>query len=320
MNEYVAPASVEAILGSLSAAGGGDGPEATLQALWIAATNQPYAATTDGLWSPQPPFPVTCPDPGMFGMPCFRPQSLPIFVVVSDAPMHNGPVAANAYNPMKVGGTKTYQDAIDALKSIEAKVLGVPVATGSPGAARADLTDLAKKTGSLYHDLAFGGVDKPLVPESDVATGSVSTEVVKLIGLLAGAGLHDVTTARANYSCKGGVDCTGDGVPDPAYENPAIPPDPKPFDASMLINKIETVVSMEKPPPYQSRNEATFYGVRGDAHVTFRVHARNDTISPTEMLVLRAIIHVQTPSGQLLGGKKGVRIVYFVIPPNLQTK
>jgi hypothetical protein len=228
--------------------------------------------------------------------------------------MHNGPVAANNYDANIAGGTKTYAETIAALKKIDAKVLGVPVATGSPGLARADLTDLAKQTGSLYHDPAFGGVDKPLVPTSDVDTGAVSTEVVELIGLLAGAGLHDVTTQDANYSCAGNVDCNDDGVVDPAYENVAVPPDTAPFDAATLITRIEPVKSTSNPLPYSSLDATTFYGVRGAAHVTFRVHANNDKLKPTKLTVVRAIIHVETPSGQLLGGKNGVRVVYFVIP------
>jgi hypothetical protein len=309
---YKAPASVQKILGQLTAGGGGDGPEATSQALWIAAKNAPYAATIGGVWNPGTPY--MCPDPGAFGVPCFRPGSVPIFVLVTDAAFHNGPQPANAYDAAKVGGTRTYAEAVDALKSIHANVVGVPVAGGNPGAARADLTDLANKTGSLYHDPAFGGKDYPLVPKTDVATGAVSKEVVRLLGLLAGAGLHDVTTARTNYDCAGGVDCTGDGKPDLEYHNPSVEAGMPPYDASKLITSVETVESSASPLPYASRTESTFYGVQGAAAVTFRVTADNTTIKPTTLLVMRALIRVQTPAGQLLGGANGIKLVYFVIP------
>ena len=309
---YKAPESVQKILGSLTAGGGGDGPEATSQALWISATNGPYAATIGGVWNPGTPY--TCPVPGGFGVPCFRPGALPIFVLVTDAGFHNGPQPANTYDSAKVGGTRTYAEAVDALKTIHANVVGVPVAGGNPGAARADLTDLATKTGSLYHDPAFGGKDYPLVPKTDVATGSVSKEVVRLLGLLAGAGLHDVTTSRKSYDCAGSVDCTGDGQPDPAYHNPAVEPDVSPYDASKLIKSVDTVESMESPLPYASRTDSTFFGVQGAAEVTFRVTAENATIKPTTLLVMRALIRVQTPAGQLLGGANGIKLVYFVLP------
>jgi hypothetical protein len=310
-----APDSVKTILGSLTAAGGGDGPEATSQALWIAATNQPYAATIGGIWSPAAPYPAPCAGPGAIGVPCFRPKSVPVFVIVTDAAMHNGPVLVNNYDPTKVGQTRTYAEAAAALNAIDAKIIGVPVAGGNPGAARADLNDLAKQTGSFYHDLAFGGTDAPLVPNLDVTTGSISDQVVRMIGLLAGAGLHDVTTTHSNYDCAGGVDCNGDGTPDPAYHNPPSEGSMTPYDASGLIVDVTTVPSKAVPLPYSTLDKNTFHNVRGDSELTFTVHARNDTLAPTSLLVLRALIRVETPTGQVLGGKNGFKLVYFVIPP-----
>jgi len=310
---YTAPDATKKILNSLVAGGGGDAPEATSQALWLAAKNETYTLTIGGVWNPGTPY--QCALPEGFGVPCFRPQALPIFVLITDAAFHNGPNAVNQYDSAKVGGTvKTYADAVDALNAINAKIVGVPVATGSPGAARSDLSDLAIKTGSLYHDPAFGGKDYALVPKTDVATGSVSKEVVRLLGLLAGAGLHDVTTSRKTYDCAGGVDCTGDSKVDEEYHNPVIAPETTPYDASKLITLVETVESTTTPLPYASRTESTFYGVQGNAPVTFRVHAENKTLKPATLLVMRALIRVETPSGQILGGKNGFKLVYFVLP------
>jgi len=312
---YQAPASVTSILNSLTAAGGGDGPEATTQALWLAAANQSYAATVGTPpWTFQP---VPCPELGMAGAPCFRQGSLPIFVVVTDAAFHNGPQGANTYNPQTVGGTRTYAEAVSALDAIHAKVVGVPVAGGNPGAARAHLKKLAEDTESLYHEAAFGGIDRPLVAEEDVASGEVSTEVVRLIGRLAGAGLHDVTTTRATYDCKGGVDCTGDGAADLEFHNPELEPGAGPFDAAQLISAVTPVEASAPPLPYASLDGTTFYGVRGNTQVTFRVHARNDVVQPGSLLVLRALIRVVTPTGQLLGGEDGIKLVYFVIPESV---
>jgi hypothetical protein len=316
--KYVAPDGVRSILTSLKADGGGDGPEATTQALWLATTSEPYAATIGGLWSPAKPYPAPCSEAGMFGVPCFRPQSLPIFVIITDAAFHNGPVTSNDYDPTKAGGTRSYQQTVDALNAAHANIVGVPVNTGGAGLARSDLSDLAKKTGSLYFKAGFGGsgTDQPLVPTQDLdpQKGEVSDEVVRLLGLLAGAGLHDVTTKRMNYDCAGGLDCTGDGKPDIEYHNPPVLPDTEPYDASKLIVKIETVASQASPLPYASLTDTTFKSVRGAAPVTFRVHAQNTTIRPPGLLVLRALVRVETPSGQLLGGKQGIRLVYFVIP------
>lgn len=328
---YQAPANVKQILGTLTAGGGGDGPEGTTQALWMAATNTPHAWTAGGLWDSTP---AHCSDPNDIGRACFRPGKLPIFVLISDAPFHNGPEAGacpngNDYvNPPNtidtqactagkaVGQTISYSQTVNALKSIGAKVIGVSVNTGAPGQARADMIDLANKTNSLYEDdTGFTTVTKPLVTDQDTATGDVSNQVVRLIGLLAGYGLHDVTTRRDNYSCPGNVDCNGDGKPDPAYHNPDDPNTGKPIDATEFIKSVTPVPVTTNPKPYKSIDSTTFYGVAGNAHVQFKVTAQNTVLKPKNMLVVQAILHVQTPSGQALGGPNGVKMVYFVIPP-----
>ncbi len=314
-NGLAAPSSVRTILGSLQAGGGGDAPEGLTQALWMASTGQEYAATLGNYWHWGPPTaPPQCTAPGSIGGPCFRPGALPVFVTITDAPLHNGPSSANDYNPANTGGTKTYQQTIDAINALGAKSLGVSVNTGTPGAARADLTDLALKTSSTWYDPAFGGSEHPLVTDQDTATGDVSDQVVRLIGLLAGQGLHNVTTDRKSYDCAGGTDCNGDGQVDPAYHNPVLPPDTTPYDAAKLIPKVEPLESTQVPKPYASLDGTTFYGVRGDATVTFRVHAQNTVLRPSTMVVLRALIRVQTPSGQLLGGPNGIKVVYLVVP------
>jgi hypothetical protein len=309
--DFVAPANVTKILSSLEASGGGDAPEATTQALWMAATGENYEATLGGYWKSEPP---SCSGEGVVGAPCFREDALPLFVVVTDAPFHNGPETTFDYDNSKTGGTRAYEDAVDAINAIGGKVVGVPVNTGTPGAARADLRDLAERTNSTYFDPAFGGAEHPLVSPQDTDSGQVSTEVVRLIGLLAGQGLHNVTTLTENYACAGSVDCDGDGEPDPAYDNPVISPETTPFDASKLILDVEPVAVDVTPMPYAALDESTFYGVRGEASVQFRVHARNTVLDPAVLTVMRAKIQVQTPKGQRLGGADGVKVVYLVVP------
>ena len=82
----------------------------------------------------------------------------------------------------------------------------------------------------------------------------------------------------------------------------------------MTSGFVETVESAAVPVPYASRTESTFFGVQGNAPVTFRVHAENTSIKPPTLLVMRALIRVQTPSGQILGGPNGIKLVYFVLP------
>ncbi len=345
---FKAPDNVKSILGTLSATGGGDSPEATTQALWLAAGNKDYRAVGGGEpWPPSNPvgsgnFDATqwrakCSDPSQLGRACFRPGKLPVFVILTDAPFHNGPQAGacvsggggNDYvtppvtiDPgcpigKAVSGTVTYNDTLQALSQIGAKIVGVSVNTGTANLARFDLTDLATKTGSVYAKVGFDGsiVDLPLVTTQDTSTGNVSSEAVRLIGLLAGQGLNDVTTLTQNYSCPGNVDCTGDGVPDPKYDNLPDPVLQTPFDASKLISSVTPVKSPAQPPPYVKIDATTFYGVSGDQTVTFRVTAENNVLKTDTVVVVEAILHVQTPGGQALGGAKGVKKIFLVIPP-----
>ncbi|AKT37394.1 hypothetical protein [Chondromyces crocatus] len=309
---YQPPPNVTSILASLTASGGGDAPEAATQALWMAATNQPYNLTGGGIWNAETPY--ACADLAMRGAPCFRPGALPIFVLVTDAPFHNGPVAQRAYNPSLASGARTYAETIAAIKALDAKIVGVPVDTGTPNIARLDLVDLATQTNSLWHESLSGGIDRPLVASSDVSSGEVSSEVVRLLGRLAGAGLNNVTTTRRTYECAGGVDCNGDGIIDPAFQNPELEPGQGPFNASQLITAVRPIPVSAPPLPYTSLDDTTFRGVRGNTQVSFRVHAANTTLRPGTLTVLRAVIRVVTPTGQLLGGKDGIKLVYFVIP------
>jgi hypothetical protein len=316
---FKAPDNVKQILDTLSAAGGGDAPEATTQALWLASSQDAYQVGAGGLWVASA---AQCDSAQMLGRACFRPGKLPIFVIVTDAAFHNGPTALFDYKAPPTGnvtGTRTYAEVITKLQQIGAKVVGVSVNTGLPGQARADLIDLAKKTGSEYFDPAFGGSVKPLVTSKDIApnkdTGELSKEVVRLIGMLVGQGLNNVTTKTTSYDCPGNVDCTGDGSPDPEYHNLIDPLTQKPFDAASLITRVVPVPVATDPKPYSSIDATTFYGVRGDATVEFEVFARNEVLQPKKLTVVRALLRVQTPGGQALGGADGIKVIYLVIPP-----
>ena len=337
---FTAPDNVRDILNSLAASGGGDSPEAASQALFLASTNEDYRAVGGGEpWPPNDPpgsgnfdaaeWRKSCDDASKLGRACFRPGKLPIFVIVTDAGFHNGPtdgpmpapnfdyVVPPAMPPSgtAVNGTRTYEEVLAAMNQISAKIVGVSVDTGTPGQARADLIDLAEQTGSKFFDAKFGGSEKPLVTEQDTSTGDVSAEVVRLIGLLAGQGLNNVTTVTNNYDCQGGVDCTGDGSPDPEYHNFTDAVTSMPFDAAQLIKSVDTVESTANPLPYASRSESVFFGVRGDATVEFEVVADNQVLNPSNIVVVRAILRVQTPTGLALGGADGVKVIYLVVPP-----
>ncbi|MEZ4229323.1 MAG: hypothetical protein R3B89_09170 [Polyangiaceae bacterium] len=313
---FVAPDNVRSVIDSLSADGGLDGPEAATQALFMAVDSSPIAFTGGGVWSPTA---ANC-DPGLLGRVCFRPGKLPIFVLISDAQFHNGPVATNDYDSQIAGGAKSYAEVVSAMNAIGAKIVGVPVQTGGGGSAagtRTDMVDLAQKTGSLYFDPSFGGREEPLVNDP-TPNGSVADEVVRLIGLLAGQGLNNVTTRTNSYDCPGNVDCDGNGTPDPEFHNVIDKDTSQPFDATKLIESVTPVASMDSPLPYSTIDATTFYGVRGDKTVEFEVTAENQAIKPEVLTVLRAILRVQTPGGQALGGPDGIKVIYLVVPRYVQ--
>ncbi len=322
-----APQNVRDILNSLTANGGGDAPEAATQALWLASTNEDYRAVGGGEpWPPGDPpgsgnfdaaeWRQNCDDPSYIGRACFRPGKLPVMVIITDAGFHNGPTSAFDYRPPpggNVNGTKTYAAVLDKLNSISAKVVGVPVNTGTPGQARNDLIKLAEDTNSFFFEPAFGAGETPLVAD-ETGSGNVSTEVARLIGLLAGLGVNNVTTLTENFSCAGNIDCNGDSIPDPPYENFVDQSTMMPFDASTLVKDVVTVDS-PPPRPYAGLDVHTFFGVRGDTTVEFEVVAENTTLRTTSIVVVRALLRVETPTGQALGGADGVKTIFLVIPP-----
>ena len=184
---FEAPDSVQQIINSFTQSGGGDAPESVTQALYLASTSSQYAVTGGGIW----PAPDAACDAGLIGRACFRPGKLPLFVIITDAAFHNGPQSAYDYGPDAMGSIQPYPGVVDALNGIGAKIVGIPVDTGVGAAAKSDLEDLAEKTGSTYSTPSAPGVELPLVTKK-TKNGDVATEVVRLIGLLAGQGLKNV--------------------------------------------------------------------------------------------------------------------------------
>lgn len=177
--------AVQSALNALSAGGGNDVPESTVEGL--------YRSVSDG----------TCADG--FGQACFRNGSHPIIVVVTDADMHNGPSGANAYSGVSA---RTWSEMVSALTAQDVKVVGAAVDPFSgglpfplPNAARPHLEELARATGSRSSSGALTVYNAP--------GGSVSTAVVDGIADLVGATNQDVTSRTLDDpSDPEGVDAT----------------------------------------------------------------------------------------------------------------
>lgn len=279
---------VQSALGRLSAGGGADTPESASEALYQTATGE------GGTWtftSDAPPFVLAaayCPPlPDEYGRrrgyPCFRPGSLPIVVLVTDAPFHNGPGGAHAYAGISPA-PHTFEQAVAALNAIGARFIGVAVGADP----RAHEEAAARMTGSV--DL--GG--RPLV--YDATGGTVSEAIVEGIETLAGRTPQDVDTALEN-----------------------VPGNPDDFDATAFIESVVPVEGLNGaisgPNPgvtYTSKDDTTFYAVVPGTRVIFAVRFRNDVRPPAETAqIFRARIVVRGNRVARLDERQ----VFIVVPP-----
>ncbi|MFT5355873.1 MAG: hypothetical protein ACI9KE_003093 [Polyangiales bacterium] len=114
---------------------GYDYPESQAQALWAVATG-------NGLGAYLPPRTGCAPD--RWGYPCFRPGAIPIVILITDAPYHNGPSGYN-YSSFGSGFPVSWAQTVAALNARNMKVITVFSGYSS---GRADQDALADATGS----------------------------------------------------------------------------------------------------------------------------------------------------------------------------
>ena len=289
---------VQSALESLVAFDGMDEPEAQVEALYQTATGE------GGSWSfrytPEYTIPNrTCesiPDEAgrRRGYPCFRPESLPIVVLVTDAHWHVGawePDSTFAFPYVDVTPTPhTFDDAADAMLSIGARFVGINVVHGDGadwfGPRYTDT--MAERTGSV------DAMGNPLVYESP--DGTVSDAIVEGIDAIVGGVPEDVTTATRNVA----------GNPDD-------------FDATRFIVSIHAVEGYRDGTPganpgvsYARKDETTFFEVIPGTFVDFEVDFHNAVREPadTSQIFQAKILVVGNGVAALQ-----LRRVYIVVPP-----
>ncbi|MFK7991279.1 MAG: hypothetical protein AB8I08_35010 [Sandaracinaceae bacterium] len=283
-------ASVQSALSALSAAGGGDGPESASEALFQTATgmgaNWTFSAGGAPFNLPRQNCPAVLDETGRRrGYPCFRPDSLPIVVLVTDAAFHNGDGGSNPYTGISPTPA-TFDAAVASLEGIGARFVGVSVDSGPLG----DLEEVARQTGSLD---AAGGL--PLVYPA--AGGAVSDAIIEGIETLAGRTPQDVDTLVENV----------DGNPDA-------------FDARLFIKAVTPLEgfngAISGPMPgvtYASKDETTFFEVIPGTLVDFEVRFLNDVRPPAQTAqIFRATIIVRGNRVARLDARQ----VYIVVPPD----
>jgi hypothetical protein len=110
--------ATQTAVNSLALHFGGDGPESQTQALWAVATGWglgPYLSPRTG-----------CPA-GRWGYPCFRNGTIPIIVMFTDAPFHNGPFGY----PYEFGDTALVLPTATAVTSSSAYTLPTATSVGA---------------------------------------------------------------------------------------------------------------------------------------------------------------------------------------------
>jgi hypothetical protein len=212
------------------------------------------------------------------GYPCFRSGALPIVVMVGDAPWHNGP---GGYMPYDFGGP-TYDDALSAMLGIGARFIGVYVDNwDTSGTAQAHQQQMARDTGSV------DGAGNPLVSFS--ADGTVSADIVNLIGTLASFTPQDVTTT------------TEDGPAEDLYA----------VDARGFITAI-TPVSFFPAGGADGFDATTFFQVQPGTTVTFDVTFYNNIFPARDVAAVFEVTIVVLGNGV---ARLDSRRVIIVVPP-----
>jgi hypothetical protein len=251
----------QAGVNGLSASGGGDTPEGDVPALYQTASGGSCSA-------------------GAFGAPCFRGDAVPIIVLITDAPFHNG---RGGTNPSSY---TNYATMLPAITSHHIRVIGVAVGT----APQADLQAIAMDSGA---------VDSAGAPLVTVTTaGSVSSTVVTQVQSLANATHFDIST---NY-----------------VDNPADTVDTRTAFVDHI--EANTAGDAARGCAARSATDTngdgildTFPDVQSGQRVCFDIIVRmNDTVMPTAVPQLfDATIQVVGDGFTVLDSRQ----VYFLVPP-----
>ena len=263
---------------------GDDSPESYVPALYATATGE--GLTWPGGSIPPRDCPAVVDERGTRrGYPCFRAGALPIVLLVGDDAFHNGPGGAYPYS---FAEAPTYDEAVGALQSIGARVMGIY--SGAP-ASRVDYEQMATDTGTVRSD------GSPLVFDIAADGSGLSQAVVDAVSSLVGGTPQDVTTASENV----------DGNPDD-------------FDATQFIVAIRPVEGFDgagRPGVgYDGKDETTFFNVIPGTTVDFDVEFKNDVRPPaaTAQIFKATIVVIGNGVARL-----DERDVFIVVPPDGST-
>lgn len=262
---------VQAAVDAIELGDGVDQPESQVEAIY-------QLATGDGIGAFVPPS-AGCPMRGV-GYACVRRDALPIILFFTDAPMHNGPTGAYIYDTSRLGTTAhTYAQALAAVRSIGARVIGFDSGSGS---GRPDLAAFARDTNTL------DGSGRPLVYDIGVTGESLGREVVTAVRTFAGSLVQDVDAIARDP-------VPGDGVDVLAFIDAVRPLSASPMDGVGSIDLVNGV----------------FREVQAGTELTFQITIRNGSVVPGPMAQRFLVEIVFRGNGRT---RLASRLIEIVIP------
>ncbi len=279
--------AAQAGVNALDLHSGYDGPESHVPALYAAATGSGF-----GTYLAPQGFCST----GEIGYPCFRQDAIPIVIMFTDAPMHNGPGNVNPYTSV-TPAPPTFGDAVAALDAIHAKVISI-INDGGYGDAVPHATAMTTATG------AVDSTGSPLIYVIPHDGTGLGTEVVNAVETLVEQVPIDIS-AQARDHTADTVDATQfiDRVVANTVGGVADPRDPTKVCPGSL--PVEDTDGDTEPD--------LFVDILPGTNVCFDIHAaRNETVEATaDPQVFIAFIDVVADDVTVLD----TRAVFFLVPP-----
>lgn len=255
---------IEAALAVTPSWGNFDDPEAQVEALYQVSTGEGLAPFIEPSFG--------CPGGGEGGA-CFRSEALPVIVLITDAPFHNGPMGEDPYD----FESHDYDEAVAALEALDALVVGLGASDpGAPGPI-AHLRAIAEDTG------AVDAAGQPLAFDIGRAGDRVDRGIVSAIQRLAEGVPLD-------------VDALAEDVPGDA------------IDARTLVRAIRPAAA-DPPDGVLAIGPDRFVGVRPGTRVVFEIDVDASVLEPsaeTRRIPLRITFRA---FGRSLLGREEVLIV-----------
>ncbi|HJK97958.1 MAG TPA: vWA domain-containing protein [Polyangiaceae bacterium LLY-WYZ-14_1] len=235
-------AAVQAALDGIELGAGKDEPESQVEALFQTATGQgldPWVEPSFG-----------CPSGG-FGYPCFRDDAVPVVMLLTDAPFHNGPNGEFPYLSSIGRGEPphTFAEAERALVERGIRVIGIN--SSGDRRPRRDLEAIAEGTGTLDR------TGRPLVFDIDADGSGLGGRVIEAITTFANDLVQDVDLELRDPDPRDGVDVLS--FIDRVRPLRAVPPDG--------VQEIDVEAGV-------------FRGVRAGTEVIYELVLRNDAVVP----------------------------------------